>query len=104
MQLYRGLPIITNKITASERKGVPHHLLGVLDTTREVWQVGRFVREAEVTIDEIRARGRIPILVGGTHYYVQTLLFPHDPDDCDGADEFQLPDVADGLAEKYPIL
>lgn len=49
MQLYRGLPIITNKITDQERRGVPHHLLGFLDT-RDVWQVGCFVREAEKTV------------------------------------------------------
>jgi tRNA dimethylallyltransferase len=49
MQLYRGLPIITNKITDEERKDVPHHLLGVLDT-KDVWQVGRFIKEAEKTV------------------------------------------------------
>jgi tRNA dimethylallyltransferase len=49
MQLYRGLPIITNKITPEERRGVPHHLLGCLDTT-ETWQVGRFVKEAECMV------------------------------------------------------
>ncbi|KAF8539088.1 IPP transferase-domain-containing protein [Trichophaea hybrida] len=75
MQMYKGLPIITNKITDDERKGVPHHLLGFLDT-KDAWQVGRFVNEAEKTIQDIRQRGRLPIIVGGTHYYIQTLLFP----------------------------
>lgn len=103
MQLYRGLPIITNKVTSAERKGVPHYLLGFLDT-REVWQVGRFVREAAKIIDDIRARGRLPILVGGSHYYVQSLLFPHDVEERKEGDEFQLPDVVEGLAEKFPIL
>lgn len=45
MQMYAGLPIITNKITLEEARGVPHHLLGVLDA-RDAWQVGRFVSEA----------------------------------------------------------
>lgn len=45
MQMYAGLPIITNKITPEEARGVPHHLLGVLDA-RDAWQVGRFVSEA----------------------------------------------------------
>ena len=49
MQLYRDLPIITNKITPEERRAVPHHLLGCLDTA-ETWQVGRFVKEAESTV------------------------------------------------------
>jgi tRNA dimethylallyltransferase len=108
MQLYRGLPIITNKITEAERKGVPHHLLGCLDT-HDVWQVGRFVREAEKTIDEIRARGRLPILVGGTHYYVQSLLFPHGGDEgkdaaAEGEGEYAFPPIDVDLAQKYPIL
>ena len=49
MQLYRGLPIITNKIADDECRGVPHHLLGFLDTY-DVWRVGRFVMEAEKTV------------------------------------------------------
>lgn len=46
MQMYRGLPIITNKITEEEMKGVPHHLLGFLDT-KDAWKVNQFVVEAE---------------------------------------------------------
>ena len=53
MQLYRGLPIITNKIADNECKGVPHHLLGFLGT-HDVWQVGRFVTEAEKTVGSHR--------------------------------------------------
>ncbi|USP78106.1 uncharacterized protein yc1106_05380 [Curvularia clavata] len=75
MQLYRGLPIITNKITPDEAKGVPHHLLGSIGLGEETWTVGKFVGEALGIIDEIRSRGKLPILVGGTHYYTQSLLF-----------------------------
>ncbi|KAI4714271.1 hypothetical protein J4E89_001721 [Alternaria sp. Ai002NY15] len=75
MQLYRGLPIITNKITQDETKGVPHHLLGCISLEEETWTVGKFVGEALRTIDEIRGRGKLPVLVGGTHYYTQSLLF-----------------------------
>ena len=46
MQLYRGLPIITNKITHDETKGVPHHLLGCIGLEEETWTVGKFVGEA----------------------------------------------------------
>jgi tRNA dimethylallyltransferase len=46
MQLYRGLPIITNKITQDESKGVPHHLLGCIGLEQETWTVGKFVGEA----------------------------------------------------------
>ncbi|KAJ4376069.1 tRNA dimethylallyltransferase, mitochondrial [Neocucurbitaria cava] len=75
MQLYHGLPIITNKITQEEMRGVPHHLLGRIGLEEETWTVGKFVGEALGVIDEIRSRGKLPILVGGTHYYTQSLLF-----------------------------
>ncbi|KAF2710182.1 tRNA isopentenyltransferas-like protein [Pleomassaria siparia CBS 279.74] len=75
MQLYQGLPIITNKITPEETKGVPHHLLGCIGLEEETWTVGKFVTKALGIIDEIRSRGKLPILVGGTHYYTQALLF-----------------------------
>lgn len=46
MQLYQGLPVITNKITTDEMKGVPHHLLGCIGLEQETWTVGRFVSNA----------------------------------------------------------
>ncbi|KAI9810976.1 MAG: hypothetical protein M1827_005707 [Pycnora praestabilis] len=75
MQIYDGLPIITNKMSTEERRGVPHHLLGVVGLEEEPWRVGTFTKKALGVIKEIRSRGRIPILVGGTHYYTQSLLF-----------------------------
>ncbi|KAF2014818.1 tRNA isopentenyltransferas-like protein [Aaosphaeria arxii CBS 175.79] len=75
MQLYHGLPVITNKITQGERKGIPHHLLGCIGLEEETWSVGKFVERALTVIEEIRSRGKVPILVGGTHYYTQSLLF-----------------------------
>jgi tRNA dimethylallyltransferase len=77
MQLYEGLPIITNKMPEDERNGIPHHLLGCIGLDEETWTVGNFVSNALAKIAEIRQRGRLPILVGGTHYYTQSLLF-HD--------------------------
>ncbi|KAF2269739.1 tRNA isopentenyltransferase [Lojkania enalia] len=75
MQLYHGLPVITNKIPKDEMRGVPHHLLGCIELAEETWTVGKFVKNALGVIDEIRSRGKLPILVGGTHYYTQSLLF-----------------------------
>ena len=46
MQLYKGLPIITNKITTDEMKSIPHHLLGCIDLEEETWTVGKFVANA----------------------------------------------------------
>ncbi|KAK3680005.1 tRNA dimethylallyltransferase, mitochondrial [Recurvomyces mirabilis] len=77
MQLYEGLPIITNKITIEEQQGIPHHLLGCIGLQEPTWVVGTFVKRAVRVIEEIRARGKLPILVGGTHYYTQSVLF-HD--------------------------
>ncbi|WPG99013.1 tRNA isopentenyltransferase [Acrodontium crateriforme] len=77
MQLYSGLPIITNKITPAEQQGIAHHLIGRICFNEQTWVVGTFVKQALSVIDQIRARGKLPILVGGTHYYTQSLLF-HD--------------------------
>jgi tRNA dimethylallyltransferase len=110
MQLYSGLPIITNKITVEERKGVPHHLLGCIDFGEPTWVVGTFVKRALRVIEEIRSRGKLPILVGGTHYYTQSLLFrdrlaetEEDGNDSEEKkDEDQGP--LDNLEDTYPIL
>ncbi|KAK2794925.1 hypothetical protein FQN52_006804 [Onygenales sp. PD_12] len=75
MQMYRGLPIITNQITPEERNGIPHHLLGCIGLDEEPWRVSRFKKECLKTIKEIRSRGKLPVLVGGTHYYTHSVLF-----------------------------
>lgn len=75
MQLYAGLPIITNKISLEEQQGISHHLLGCIGLQEQTWVVGNFVQRALMTIEDIRSRGKLPILVGGTHYYTQSLLF-----------------------------
>lgn len=75
MQMYRGLPIITNKISLQEQRSIPHHLLGNIGPGEETWVVGAFKREANKIIQDIRCRGRLPIMVGGTHYYTKALLF-----------------------------
>ncbi|KAI0977236.1 IPP transferase-domain-containing protein [Xylaria arbuscula] len=75
MQMYKGLPVITNQISVEEQRGVPHHLLSHIDPLEPTWTNGLFVREAQRLIKEIRSRGKLPIVVGGTHYYVHALLF-----------------------------
>jgi tRNA dimethylallyltransferase len=74
MQMYEGLPIITNKIQENERNSIPHHLLGTVSLASEPWTVPKFVQESQRIIQEIRSRGKLPILVGGSHYYTQALL------------------------------
>jgi len=77
MQLYKGLPIITNKVSLEEQNGIPHHLLGTIGLDERPFMVGKYVDNALAIIQEIRARNKLPIIVGGTHYYIQSLLF-HD--------------------------
>ncbi|RCI11760.1 hypothetical protein L249_7678 [Ophiocordyceps polyrhachis-furcata BCC 54312] len=76
MQLYKGLPILTNKMNPSARRGIPHHLLGHIPPLSPPWNVDVFRREASLVLEDIRSRGKLPILVGGTHYYLDALLFP----------------------------
>ncbi|MFH1277035.1 MAG: tRNA (adenosine(37)-N6)-dimethylallyltransferase MiaA [Candidatus Eisenbacteria bacterium] len=72
-QVYRRLDIGTAKPTAGERGRARHHLLDVVDPDGE-YHAGRFVREAEDAIEEIRGRGRRPIVAGGTGLYVRALV------------------------------
>jgi tRNA dimethylallyltransferase len=73
MQLYRGLDVGTAKLTPAERRGVPHHLLDVLDVT-ETASVAAYQREARAVIERLLAEGRTPVLVGGSGLYVQAVV------------------------------
>jgi tRNA dimethylallyltransferase len=73
MQLYRGMNIGTAKLTVAERGGVPHHLLDIWDVTQAA-SVSEYQRLARRVIDEIRERGRTPILVGGSGLYVRAAI------------------------------
>ncbi|MEB7505910.1 tRNA (adenosine(37)-N6)-dimethylallyltransferase MiaA [Arthrobacter koreensis] len=73
MQFYRGMDIGTAKLPEAERGGIPHHLLDILDVTEEA-SVSAFQAQAREAIDQIRARGKYPILVGGSGLYVRAAL------------------------------
>ncbi len=72
-QVYRGMDVGTEKATPLERRGVPHHLFDVREP-EETYSAAEFVADAERLIEEISARGKLPILAGGTHYYFDALL------------------------------
>ncbi len=72
-QVYRGLDIGSGKVTKAEMAGVPHHLLGVVEATT-VYSAADFKRDASAAINEITARKHLPIIAGGTFFYVDTLL------------------------------
>ena len=73
MQLYRGMDIGTAKLPAAERRGIPHHQLDVLDVT-ETATVARYQQAAAADIEAIAARGAVPVIVGGSMLYIQSLL------------------------------
>ncbi len=73
MQVYRGMDIGTAKLPAQERRGIPHHLLDLLDVT-EPLTVAEFQGWARAAVAEIRARGRTPVLVGGSALYTRAVL------------------------------
>lgn len=73
-QVYRGLDIGSGKITAPEMQGIPHYLLDVADPA-EVFSVTEYKTLAVKAIEDIVARGKIPIIVGGTGFYIDALIY-----------------------------
>ncbi len=74
MQIYRGMDIGTAKITPEEMDGVPHHLIDIKEPT-EGFSVAEYQTLVREKITEIQSRGKMPILVGGTGLYVQSVLY-----------------------------
>jgi len=85
MQLYRGMDIGTAKLAPADRRGIPHHLLDVLEPSEEA-SVARYQSEARAVIDDIVARGATPILVGGSGLYVSSVV-----------DDFRFPGTDDAI-------
>jgi tRNA dimethylallyltransferase len=98
MQLYRGMDIGTAKLAPGERCGVPHHLLDVWDVTRTA-SVSEYQELARSAIAGIHARGRVPILVGGSGLYVRAVL---DDLEFPGTDPRVRDRLEDELAEIGP--
>jgi len=73
MQIYAGMTIGTAAPTPEETDGVPHHMIGVADP-RDSYSVSRYVEDAAAIADDIIARGKVPIVVGGTGLYIDSLI------------------------------
>jgi tRNA dimethylallyltransferase len=76
--VYRGFDIGTDKIAPADRRGIPHHLIDIVEPTDD-YTAAQFARDAAAAIREVHARGRLPILAGGTGFYFRALtrgLFP----------------------------
>jgi tRNA dimethylallyltransferase len=88
MQLYRGMDIGTAKLTVQARRGIPHHLLDILDVSQDA-SVANYQEQARAAIDDISIRGKTPILVGGTGLYIKAVL-----------DEMNFPETDPAIRER----
>lgn len=94
MQFYRGMDIGTSKITTEEMRGVRHHLIDIADPDSPV-EMGAYKGMAMAAIEDIRNRGKYPIIVGCTRLCIESILFEYDDEDA-GLD----PDYRDSLKAK----
>ena len=85
-QVYRGLDIATGKITKEEMQGIPHHLLDVAEP-KDMFSASEYEALARQAIDDILARGKLPIICGGTGFYIDTVM-----------NRISIPDVAPDMA------
>lgn len=76
MQVYRGMAIGTAKITRAEMRGVPHHMIDIRDPDQD-FSVAEFQKRVDELVEQIHARGRLPMLVGGTGLYVRSVILPY---------------------------
>jgi tRNA dimethylallyltransferase len=85
MQVYQGMDVGTAKPSRADRERLPHHLLDIVDPSRQ-FSAGDFVRRADVLIGDIKTRGKVPVVSGGTGFYLRSFLYgmpqspPSDPE------------------------
>ena len=91
MQLYRGIDIGTAKLTQDERRGIPHHLLDLVDVSTDV-NVAWYQEQARLVIDQLLAQGIRAIVVGGTGFYIKAIL-----------DDLNFPDTDPAVREKLTL-
>ena len=95
MQVYRGMDVGTAKIKADEMQGVKHYLINVLDPTED-FNIVKFQDMVKYSIEEIKRNGHTPILVGGTGFYIQSVIYDIDFDTQDDNG-----DIRKALEEEY---
>ena len=108
MQVYRHMDIGSAKITKEEMEGVPHYLVDVLEPEEE-FNVVRFQQMAEEAAERIWEKGKIPLVVGGTGFYIQALLYDIDFTENDGDESYrrrleQKASDEEGASELYEML
>lgn len=102
MQVYRHMDIGSAKIRPEEMQGVKHYLIDILEPEEE-FHVVRFVEEAKAALEEIYRNGQIPIIAGGTGFYIQALLYDinFDGQDCDADYRRELEQIAEEKGAEY---
>ena len=107
MQVYKGMDIGTGKMSTDEMQGVRHHLIDIIDP-KDDFNVSKFREMAITAIDDILSRGKMPIIVGGTGFYIKSLLYTKDVPDPGKDHEYreELRRIADegGLGGLYDEL
>jgi len=98
MQVYKCMDIGTAKVTPEEAQGIPHHMIDVAEPF-ESYSVARYVKEADACVQDILHRGRLPIVVGGTGLYIDSLLAGRDFDD--NSSDSDLHDALDAQYERF---
>lgn len=88
IQVYKGMDIGSAKITKEETDGIPHHLIDILEP-KEEFNVHIFKKLATKVINDISSRGNIPIIVGGTGFYIQAVLYDINFDDTETDYEYR---------------
>lgn len=94
MQIYKGMDVGTAKITTDECEGVTHHLIDVVDPT-DTFSVAEFKELAQKAIEDIKQRGKLPIIVGGTGLYVNSLIYDYT---------FSSTNASNEVREKYKMI
>jgi tRNA dimethylallyltransferase len=105
MQLYQGMDIGTAKLTVEERRGIPHHLLDILKVSQDA-SVAQYQEQARAAIEDIRSRGKVGIVVGGTGLYIKSIVDEMNFPETDPELRKKLEDEAEllGAAELYSRL
>ncbi len=98
MQVYKRMDIGTAKVTPEEMQGIPHHMIDVAEPY-ENYSVARYVKEADACVQDIFMRGKLPVIVGGTGLYIDSLASGRDFDD-NASDE----SLRKELEERYVLL
>ncbi|MDQ6708494.1 MAG: (d)CMP kinase, partial [Acidobacteriota bacterium] len=73
VQIYRGFEIGTAKLPLAERRGIPHHLIDIAEPD-EIFTAGEFARRGREALADIAARGHVPVVTGGTGFYLRALI------------------------------